>query len=172
MENSPHTYDGTVGLLGDASYYGPVKPAVLLFRGKGIISALIRWQTRGQFSHAALLMRDGRIVESWQGVGVRVHTLNNWEGVTKFDVVGMTDEQFDVAINFALSKLGKSYDYWAIVRFISRKRMPNNDRWFCSELTVAALEHAGIKLLERIEAYEVSPGMLSHSPLLNIRSIQ
>ena len=32
----------------------PIKgPAILLFKGRGIVSTLIRWQSRGQYSHAA-----------------------------------------------------------------------------------------------------------------------
>jgi hypothetical protein len=61
-------------------------PAVLLFRGKGVISTLIRWQTRGEYSHAALLMPDGMIVESWQGAGVRVTSLSDWSHIDRLSI--------------------------------------------------------------------------------------
>lgn len=141
-------------------------PAILLFRGRGIISALIRWQTRSEFSHTAILMRDGRIVESWQGDGVRVKTLTDWEGIDMFDVPGMTDEQWDKAIAYALTQVGKGYDYWAIARFISRTRMPDNDRWFCSELVFDCIGYGGVWLFERIKGWAVPPGLISISPLV------
>jgi uncharacterized protein YycO len=141
-------------------------PAILLFRGRGLISSLIRWQTRGEYSHAALLMPDGRIIESWQGDGVRIKTLADWVGVDAYTVVGMTDEQWERAFEFARSQLGRGYDYWAIVRFISRDKMPENERWFCSELVFAALAHARVAALARIEPWAVSPGLLNLSPLL------
>lgn len=144
-------------------------PAVLLFRGRGAISALIRWQTRSPFSHAALLMPDGRIVESWQGAGVRVKTLADWDGVDFFDVPSMTDFQWSLALDFALELVGRGYDYRAVARFVSRRPAADNERWFCSELVFAALEAAGVSLLERIDAAAVSPGLLSLSPLLRPR---
>lgn len=146
---------------------GMVRPAILLFRGRGIISTLIRWQTRGQCSHAALLMPDGRIIESWQGDGVRVKTLSDWDGIDRYDVPGMSAAQWDDAIAFAMAEVGRGYDYWAVIRFISRQRMPDNQRWFCSELVFAAMAHAGARLFERIEPWAVSPGLIAISPRLS-----
>lgn len=141
-------------------------PTVLLFRGRGILSSLIRWQTRSAYSHAALHLGSGRIIESWQGAGVRVASLNDWSNVTQFRVRGMTGEQWKRALRFADYEIGAGYDYLGVIRFVSRRRLPLNERWFCSELVFAALEAAGVRLLERTEAAEVSPGMLALSPLL------
>ena len=144
------------------------KCRILLFRGKGFISWGIRTQTRSQYSHAAILMPDGRIVEAWQGAGagVQIKTLDDYTGIDAFIVKGMNDTEWRLAIDYALSQVGSKYDYWAIVRFISRPSMPTNDKWFCSELVFASLARAGINLLERITASEVSPGLLSFSPIL------
>jgi uncharacterized protein YycO len=129
-----------------------------------LVSALIRWQTRGRYSHAAIRMRDGRIVESWQGAGVRTKWVKDWSGIDAYVVPGATDGQWDRAIGFALGQIGRGYDWWAIVRFVSRRAMPANDRWFCSELVFAALAAGGVRLLERVEASAVSPGTLAWSP--------
>lgn len=142
------------------------KPAILLFYGRGVISTLIRWQSRGQYSHAALLMPDGQIVESWQGAGVRTKILSDWEGVHRFDVPSMTTDQWDEAIAYALDKVGSGYDYLGVLRFISRRPSPDNERWFCSELVFSAFRYVGVDLLNRIDPWAVSPGMLSYSPLL------
>ena len=142
-------------------------PRILLFRGRGLISALIRWQTRGAYSHAAILLPDGRILESWQGDGVRIKVLDDMRGVESYEVTGITPEQWDAAIAFAESQVGRGYDYWAVVRFIARSRMPDNERWFCSELVFDALRHAGVHLFQRIDGWAVSPGMLAISPLLS-----
>lgn len=139
---------------------------VLLFRGRGLISSLIRWQTRGCCSHAALMLPSGEIIEAWQGTGVRRKVLTDWTGITAYAVPSATAKQWKQAEAFARNEIGKGYDYWAIIRFISRASMPDNDRWFCSELVFAALESAGIHLLERVEASAVSPGVLAYSPLL------
>lgn len=145
---------------------GPYIPRVALFRGRGPISTAIRWQTRSVYSHAALVRRDGQIIEAWQGSGVRINRLHDWTDIDLFGIPSMTDEQWDAALAFAASHIGRGYDYWAIIRFISRHAMPQNDRWFCSELVFASLVHAGVAPLMRIHAAEVSPGALATSPLL------
>jgi uncharacterized protein YycO len=144
-----------------------LQPSVLLFRGRGIVSTLIRWQTRGRYSHAALLTPGGEIIESWQFAGVRIKTITDWRDVDRFTIPSMSGEQWNRALDFALSQVGKRYDYVGVARFISRERSPDNGRWFCSELVDAALRHAGVHLFERIESAEISPGLLAISPLLS-----
>ena len=143
-------------------------PAILLFRGRGIVSNLIRWQSRGQYSHAAILMPDGQIVESWQGAGVRVKTLSDWDDIDAFTIPGMPDAAWDDAIGFALDQVGKGYDYVGVARFITRQKgYPDLKKWFCSELVFAALEWVGWAPFDRIEPWAVSPGLLLVSPKLN-----
>jgi uncharacterized protein YycO len=140
--------------------------AILLFKGRGIISTLIRWQTRSPYSHAAILLADGSIVESWQGKGVRGTELHDWKNVDVFYVPSATNAQWFNVVLFMLNRIGKGYDYWGVLRFITRTNMPPNDKWFCSEIVFEAFQEAGINLLERIDPWEVSPGLLSLSPLL------
>ena len=141
-------------------------PKIGLCHGKGFVSALIRWQTRGDFSHALILYEDGQtIIESWQGAGVREKKLGDETGITWFDVTA-TPEQWAQAVAFAKLQLGHKYDWFGVVGFISRGRMPDNEAWFCSELVFASLEAAGVKLFERIEAWAVSPSLLAISPLV------
>lgn len=154
-------------------YDGPYRPAVLLFRGRGFISAAIRWQTRSPYSHAALLLPNGRIVESWQGAGVRIKKPTDWADIDIYDVRGATRTQWGTALQYALAQVGQPYDYRSVARFLSRRdALPAEvtGRWFCSELVYAALQAAGISLLDRVTAAEVSPAMLALSPLLTLRS--
>lgn len=143
-----------------------VKPAVLLFRGREPLSAMIRWQTRSVYSHAALLLDNGCVIEAISGRGVRLVPPIDLSAVDVFDVSGMSERQWGRAIQFARHQIGCGYDYWAIIRFISRNRMPYNHKWFCSELVFAAIAQAGVNLLERVEPWAVSPGLLAMSPLL------
>jgi hypothetical protein len=147
-------------------------PKVLLFRGRGLISALIRWQTRGEYSHAAFLLPDGQILESWPGAGVRIKRLTDYKGIDVYDVLGITPEQWASALSFAQSQLGKKYDYWSIIRFVSRRNLPQNDKWFCSELLFVSLMMAGFHLFERVEGSAISPAVLAITPLLELSAIQ
>ncbi len=144
-------------------------PAVLLFRGRGLISWLIRWQTRGNYSHAALLRPDGMIVEAWQGKGVQVKAMTDLAEVDIYSVA-MTPEQWGTALDYATSQVGRGYDYWAVIRFIDRRNMPANDKWFCSELVFESLARAGVRLFERIMPWAVSPGLIAISPMLTLNN--
>ena len=143
-------------------------PRILLFRGNGWISRLIRWQTNGDYSHAAVQLSDGRIIEAWhKPSGVRIRPeVEDWSKVESYEVEGMTDEQWEKAESFLLDQLGKKYDFNAIGRFLTRWRKDQDEKWFCSELAFAAVKEAGIELLSRCDLAQVSPTVLSFSPLL------
>lgn len=139
---------------------------VLLFRGHGVISALIRWQTRGEYSHAALLYPDKRtIIEAWhRPSGVRRTQLASFDGVDVFAVPEIDD--WTSVFAYAESRIGKKYDYLSVLRFVTRKKPPEGDeREFCSELVFGALA-TKVRLLARIAAANVSPTHLSWSPCL------
>lgn len=148
--------------------HAPTLPLVLLFRGKGLLSLAIRWQTRGKYSHVAILLPDGRVIEAWPGQGVRLRQMSaeDWDDVDVFRVKGMTEAQWRVAIDYLHSRLGAKYDWWGVIRFISRRHMPDNDHEFCSEVAFDAIALGGVRLLERITGDEVSPQMFSLSPVL------
>jgi uncharacterized protein YycO len=141
---------------------------VLLYRSKGIISSLIRWQTRSPYAHVALLFDDETIIEAHWKPGVYSRKLDQSDDLPNVDwfKVETTPEQEQAIRHWAESTLGCRYDTLAILRFISRRKMTDNNRWFCSEHVFEAFRKAGIRLLERTEAWEVSPGLLVRSPLM------
>lgn len=144
------------------------KVNILLHKGKGIISSLIRWQTRGAYSHASIQPDGQSIYESWQGgirPGVRNVEIKDYSNIDIF-IIYLTDEQHDKLVNFLDKQLDKRYDYFGVLRFVSRRAARDDDKWFCSELVFAALAFAGIELFKETHAWEVSPQMLSRSPLL------
>jgi uncharacterized protein YycO len=140
---------------------------ILLFRGRGIISQVIRWQTRSPYSHAAILLPDTQtIIEAWQFKGVQRRQMTDWKGVDAFTVPCMNLDQWKKAADFAQQQIGLGYDYRGVLRFVSRARNDDNQRWFCSELVFRACEAAGVPLLSRIHAGAVAPSHLALSPLL------
>ncbi len=143
-------------------------PKVLLFKGGDCISWLVKVQSRSQYSHAALLLPNGRCLESYPGKGVRTRDLTSedWARIDAFDVQGITEEQWAHAAAFALSQLGMPYDWVSVLRFVDKLPARDNGRWFCSELVFKAIAEGGIRLLERITSAEVSPQHLAVSPLL------
>jgi uncharacterized protein YycO len=140
-----------------------------LHRSDGFVSKLIKLQTRGDYSHASLVLPDDTVLESMQGRGVvhgrKVESCR--ECVDLFTVLAIAKVQ-DAAIGFAMSQLGKPYDYTMVARFVTRRTESTRtkEKWFCSELVFAAFLHAGLPLLRDTQPWEVSPELLSKSPYL------
>jgi uncharacterized protein YycO len=133
------------------------------------MSALIRWQTRSVYSHAALVLPDGSLVEAWQGLGagVRRKRLECWKGIDVFDIEGL-DEKGSANIDLVAcrwSEAGIRYDYWSVLRFLSRRKPSNNNRMFCSELVESIVRLATGKGLisDRIPEACIAPGHLAFS---------
>ncbi len=139
---------------------------IALFRGVSCVSWAVRWQTRSIYSHAALVTNHGTLIEAVEFVGVRERAIRKTDKYDLFSVEGLTPEKLNIATDVTRSLIGKPYDYLSVLRFLSRRKPSHNNRWFCSELVFAAMESVGIKLLDRITAAEVSPKLLSISPLL------
>lgn len=139
----------------------------LFTAGTGIIPRLIQWQTDSYYWHAGLLFNDLWLIEANTSDGVVERKLTDYRGVELYTVENITQEDIARIYEFAWVQIGKGYDYWGVLRFISRRLLPENDRWFCSELVYAAFQAAEIHLLERVEAWQVSPGLLARSPRLH-----
>lgn len=152
------------------AHAGP-RVLVCLHRAPGLISTLIRWQTRSPWSHASLLFPGAGVIEAREFAGVRALPALDpkpGESIEVFAVRGLTPAQECAVFDFAQRQLGKPYDYTMVARFVSRRQesRPSSGKWFCSELCYAALLHAGVPLLRCTEPWEVSPGLLARSPLL------
>ena len=145
---------------------------LVFYKGKGLISRLIQWQTRGQYSHVGLQLEDGSVIEAWHIGGVRhnaglgtAHELGT--EVDIYLVEHVTKAEKMRVLDFLKSKLGRDYDFRSVFRFLSRRGESDEDRdkWFCSELIAAAFASAGVKLL-MTNPSRISPEILSWSPRL------
>lgn len=142
------------------------KIKVLLFKGRGPLSFLIRWKTNSIYSHAAILLPDGEtIIESWQGAGVRKKVITDWEGIDSYDV-DLTNEQAIGIIKYLENKVGLKYDYLGVLGIALNKPYQKKSRYFCFELVFEAFEFVGIKLLSRTKARECTGGLLMRSNYL------
>lgn len=154
-----------------------------LHRSGGFVAKLIRWQTRGKYVHASVILHHETPtllrIESMQGSGVRMLPVPKHEDSdVDYFRVEATKEQERKVLEFLTSQLGQDYDYKMVLRFVptlldlfwTKRRVTESRsskrKWFCSELVFAAYQHAGISLLRETEPFEVSPDLLSRSPLL------
>ena len=149
---------------------------VALYRGTSVVSRLIRWRTWSDYSHAAWVCEDGTVLDAWQKGGVR-HVANISIGhkpgtPVEFFQADLTPREIGRIKAFLRKQVGKKYDWHGVLKFISRRRTTADQqkKWFCSELISAAFAYADCRLLVRIRDEQVSPGLLSFSPLLKRHS--
>lgn len=141
---------------------------VLLFTGGDPIAALVRWQSRSHYSHAALLIPGTTtVIESYpfRGVRKRELTAKDWERIHAYRVPDMTVKQWAGAVQFCESQMGMGYDWRNVLRFVSRVPARENNRWFCSELVFEAIRRTYRRVLNMSAEY-VNPGHLADSTLM------
>jgi uncharacterized protein YycO len=140
-----------------------------LYKGKSILSRIIKFRTWGKYSHASIVTSDLEVYESWYGVrhvGSVLQGHSKGTEVDLYNIKGLTVEQEEQIIAFCTEQLGKGYDYFAIIGFVLRRNYDSMERWFCSELVHEACKNAGVILIDNVESYKVDPTLLSYSPIL------
>lgn len=145
---------------------------ILAYEGIGPISKAIRMRTRSPVSHIAVQLPDASVIEAW-GTGWmngKVRHVDDFRDQHRkrtkvtfytFDYTGFNE---DLAIEFLRDQVGKKYDYFSVLAFMTPHRAPENDKWFCSELSEATTAVGGRELLRG------SPSM--HAPRDTIMSLE
>jgi len=144
---------------------------ILGYKGISWVSKTIRWQTRSVYSHVAIELSDGRVIEAWHKGGVRVNRDFGARHTPETEVdVFIIEKDFNElkVMDFLTPQIGKKYDFWSIVKFLTRRNEPVDDKWFCSEIVMQAFIEGGLHLLRRIPPSHVDPGHLLTSPYLKL----
>ena len=143
------------------------------YKGKSLTSRLIKFITRGQYSHTAIILGSGRIVEAWQGSNsVRViRTLSEGHKAgTPVDIysVRMGADQERLFREYVEAQIGKKYDYWGIAGFLLRRDLQRGESSFCSEIFAAGCEFAKVRLFNNLLPSQTSPSMITRSPITRL----
>lgn len=131
----------------------------------GFGSAFLRWVQRCEYSHVEAVFDDYTIGAKLLG-GVKVRPLEDTSKVMEYAYIDCTDMQYEEFYLFMHSVIGAKYDIRAYIGFLFFRKDQDKDRWFCSELILEALEHAGIKVLDRTPSWFCEPRDLLISPLI------
>jgi hypothetical protein len=143
---------------------------VRLCASDGFYSHAIEYFGGLAFSHMANFLADGRIIDAQltacggQPAGVRIRPGNYLDSVPRWIDVEIPCEPSQAADweRLLRSQEGKDYDRIGIADFIDGSYRDRNWRsqkaWFCSELSVWALESAGICPHLTAPAYKIAPG--------------
>ncbi len=119
---------------------------IIFYKGRGtLFDMLIRWITKGPYSHVELVFSDGMMCSSSVrdgGVRFMKADLNpeNWTTIQ----VNATLEEEAVIRRFCEEQVGLDYDILGVLGFVTSFCAEDKQRWFCSELTLTALQEIGL----------------------------
>jgi hypothetical protein len=160
---------------------------VLMYKGRGLVSSVIRWVTHSPYSHAALVAwwNQRLMVMEAKGQGVIVNptsrSIRHYRGdVEWFSCKKEISEDDRLRmVKFAQEELGKSYGRWkAILLGIKilfehdlekRDRLKREKRLFCSEYVAQIYNFIGLDLKKGRSDRFTKPDDIANSPLLEKR---
>jgi len=123
------------------------------------ISAAIRFSTRNWSSHAEFVDTEAKTTlgaRSDGGVQLRPCARDRYSRIEQF----VTSVGMDAAYKWALTQVGKPYDYSAIIGMAIDRDWRDESKYFCSELIALAFEKVGYPLLSTrpsVGAYRITP---------------
>ncbi len=157
---------------------------LLLFRGTGIVSFLIKVAGRGEYSHAALVGFNGggpMVLENREFKGGRAVTLKSQveqhDGRIDLFHSQATEKQRMAAVSYAWSETGAVYGWWGLLmaglthlpiwRMIRRPSNDDEENFerpqFCSYMIAAAYRAAGVDVVDELADSFTEPSDLARS---------
>jgi len=160
---------------------------VLMYKGRGLISSVIRWVTRSPYSHAALATwwNQRLMVMEAKGQGVIVNPTSRSILHYRGDVEWFSckkeiseDDRLRM-VTFAQEELGKSYGRWKAIilglkilfihDFEKKDRLKREKKLFCSEYVAQIYNSIGLDLKKGRSDRFTKPGDIANSSLLEKR---
>ena len=142
------------------------------YRGTSLVSKLIRFFTRGPYSHVAIQTDDGRIFEAWHSPA-KVRVIYDFgeghEPGTRVDLFELTMSFPEKAVAHLEHSVGRRYDFKGVLGFLTKRTSDDRRACFCSELATEVSIIGGRPALDRVKPFKVSPTMLSMSPLFEYK---
>lgn len=123
---------------------------------KSIAGRLIKWWTKGPYSHVAIVIDGIEYSASFSDRGV--YSKPHIEDKDKWDYIDVEVKSLNILNLYNITKYD-SYDLLGILGFI----VPFKDRsteWFCSEWVANALKISGYRFLWTKEPSKISPNKL------------
>ena len=131
------------------------------FKGKSFLSRLIRFWTRGEYSHIAIEI-ENKLIEAWKH-GKKLcwgySDLTNHTPKTPYEIweLPLTPEEEDFCRIFykSLADTSASYDLRGVFGFVFKVTEGDKRKWFCSEGAIYPL--VVLRDWNKIKPWRVSP---------------
>lgn len=161
----------------------PSRGDIMLYKGKGFVSRMIKRVTQSPWSHVAWVISPTEVLESeWALFGEKGVHVNELEKYPKdricFVRPVLLDFSIELALEIARTKIGQRYD-WSLFFFLFRKwlvsflpwsnplsRRNQKHGWICSELVATPLYQAcGFQFVDGVRVQEIDPGDIAQGVL-------
>lgn len=146
---------------------------IILFKGKGIVSSLVKFFTKSKYSHAAMVLTDNMIIEANWYKNVNIVEFKYDSNTMEIYRLkgGLNANQQLILLQSSYDMLNKYYDYaqllgYVLERFIGKQynNPLNFDNFIiCSELIDKSYHKLGIDLVEYRSYGNVTPDDLAKS---------
>jgi uncharacterized protein YycO len=134
---------------------------VILVRSRSLGSVLIRARLWENWSHAAVLLQNGDIIDAtFKAGGVRRRKLDDvLKHASDFRIITLPIPDPVAAASFLHAQIGKPYDWRAILGWATSDReWADDSAWFCFELVAAAAQAGGLHAwndLKRVSGWQL-----------------
>lgn len=152
----------------------PTHLQIAAYIGRSLTSRAIQLFTRAGFngpSHVAIRdTRTGLVYEAWEPHVVRIlpHLGQDHAPGTRVDLYDwiLAPADADKVLAFCASQVGRKYDFLGILGFLTKRARDNYDKWFCSEMVVAAGNLTRNPIVMRTNPRNAAPVHVCWSPAL------
>lgn len=139
---------------------------IILVRSSGWISKTIRQVIGSEWSHVAIYIQDGKVIDTDILEKVNYRDINDFEEFKVLRYEELTEDDKEKIILFMSSNINKEYDYSQIVGFILeyqfgfKNSIHEQEKYTCSKLIDIAFKMAGIDLFNAHDG-DVTPKEIS-----------
>lgn len=131
-----------------------------IFTKSGLISAIVRWYTKSEYSHIEMIIGDKWIASgNPAGEGVTIKELRplDYDGWDYYNIE-VDGRKTKKIMKFLESQVGTDYD-WAGTFFGGTLdyNIDDKSKWYCSELVAEVLKMYGVKEYQNIQTAKVTP---------------
>jgi len=154
---------------------------VILVEGNKLISRVVMAVTHSTWSHSALHIGDGKVIDPLPSTGTAINTVDALQNlnIRVCRPVGLTEDQLQKVCAFAVSHVGHKYDHLNVsnLLFSFFKKQRDHTEFLgdistsnevCSGLIAEAYDQVGFPIVEGVNFSQIVPGDFDLSPHFEI----